>query len=499
MKIERINPEKTHSLLNLKIALGTFSLFFILSISCYSWTQTTSPLSNDGVGLIFSYNNSIYNFTESYYTYYSQWSQMSSDGSLGVWNESTESYLVYEYGYSWTSYGPYVYTSGGYYLIGIGGDIPMMLNDVHMATVGVNGVLSDLSPTSGMVESRQGHSMVTYNGYMYAIGGSTLSFYNPEVFLNSVEFSKISTDGTLSSWQETLALSTVSGGISGGNFSWIANGYLYVMGTNGQTERSLINEDGTLAGWQFIGYPFPNVNVPQNITYASDGYLYGTFGNGTVLRVQVNINGTFGNVEAIEPLPTGGSIAAVQNYIYALGGGTTGTDVYYRLADGDLCDLNFDTALDTTQLVFENAPSLTSQPTISWLSTYNGATGVLQIQFTQPNQGVKMTLIESDWFSSISNDWYELKAQVYCDVTTYPNEMFGVGNLYNGAYNPPMDINGHGIYSTPTTGWFYLRDFQQSYGGVSMYPQLTFKNNDTYPANFYLESVEVEPISQPGN
>jgi hypothetical protein len=28
---------------------------------------------------------------------------------------------------------------------------------------------------------------------------------------------------------------------------------------------------------------------------------------------------------------------------------------------------------------------------------------------------------------------------------------------------------------------------------------LTFKNNDTYPATIYLESVEVEPIAQPGN
>ncbi len=311
--------------------------------------------------------------------------------------------------------------------------------------------------------------------------------------LYDVEFAKINADGTLSNWTETLSLSAVAGQ----NVSWVSNGYLWVMG-NGLTERSYINSDGTLAGWQVINSPFPT--QPQNITYAYDGNLYGMFGNGTVMRVRPHVTGTFGEVETIEPLPNGSgqTMVAAKNYVYVLGSGSNYTEVYYRPADGILCDLFFNTALDTAQLIFENAPGLTSQPTVSWLSTYNGATGVLKIQFTQANQGVKMTLVSSEWFSSVSTDWYEMKAQVCSDDTTYPNDLFAVGVLFNGANTSPMDITGHGLYSL-SSGWSYLYDFQQSYGGTSMYPQLTFKNNDTYPVTIYLESVGVKPISPPGN
>ena len=109
-----------------------------------------------------------------------------------------------------------------------------------------------------------------------------------------------------------------------------------------------------------------------------------------------------------------------------------------------------------------------------------------------------MTLYKPEWFSTISSNWYELKVKVTSDATTF-NSLIGTAVLYNGDFTIPTDISGHGYYSL-NTDWLYLRDFQESFGGDrTMYPQLIFKNNGTFPATVYLDSVEIKQVPKPGD
>ena len=107
-----------------------------------------------------------------------------------------------------------------------------------------------------------------------------------------------------------------------------------------------------------------------------------------------------------------------------------------------------------------------------------------------------MTLYQPGWFSSISSQWYLMKARVKTDIEK-PNTMGVTGILYNGVPPGETDLNGEGLISVGTT-WTLIRNFQESYGGTqSMLPQLTIKNNSKSPVNVYIDSVEIKEISPP--
>jgi len=110
---------------------------------------------------------------------------------------------------------------------------------------------------------------VTANGYLYVIGGSTAS--TPTV-VNSIIYAKLNSDGTVGAWQTNPNnLPATTWKMTG----LVVNGYLYIMGgqTSSAVYYSKLNADGTTGTWFTSSNSLPaNAVHPSSTTY--NGYIY---------------------------------------------------------------------------------------------------------------------------------------------------------------------------------------------------------------------------------
>ena len=138
---------------------------------------------------------------------------------------------------------------------------------VSIAPITPNGKLGTWSSSGNTVNAANAYGLgvETYNGYLYAIGGSSGPTGTPT---DTTRYSKIASDGTIGAWQTTESFATgrMSGG---GKFSTVWNGYMYLSGgcsavngsgycTSIQSDAQVasINADGSLDNW----YVMPGVS-----------------------------------------------------------------------------------------------------------------------------------------------------------------------------------------------------------------------------------------------
>ena len=137
--------------------------------------------------------------------------------------------------------------------------------------------------SSPMSTARAGSAVLEHNGTIYAIGG-----IDGRNFLATVEFAKISSDGSLSAWQTTAPLNEPRGFFD----AVIHDGFIYVVGGgNGpaghnllrSVERAKINSDGSLDAWRPLE---AQLNMPRRCVklavVKNRLYAFGGFG-GTLL------------------------------------------------------------------------------------------------------------------------------------------------------------------------------------------------------------------------
>ncbi len=187
-----------------------------------------------------------------------------------------------------------------------------------------NGSIGTWTTTTPLPISPILHSIVSYNGYMYLLGG-----HNGSSFLSTVYYSKVNTDGSLGGWNTTSTLPAILRGAG----TAVSNGYLFVVGgENGSTQLSTvysakINADGSVATWNSLN-TLPVISNNAAVV-AVNGYLYNIAGfNGslrfsTVYYAQINGNGTIGtwNTTTTIPQVLQLSRAATYNgYIFLTGG-----------------------------------------------------------------------------------------------------------------------------------------------------------------------------------
>lgn len=137
-------------------------------------------------------------------------------------------------------------------------------NTVQYANINPTGTLSTWSATgmSALSTARYGLSAQVYNDTLYAIGGNATLGGSP---VATVEYSKLSSTGTMNGWIATSSLATSGRLTMGGIFSTIWAGYMYVGGgctavnANGyctaiasDVQLASINADGSLAEWNTI-------------------------------------------------------------------------------------------------------------------------------------------------------------------------------------------------------------------------------------------------------
>ena len=159
--------------------------------------------------------------------------------------------------------------------------ITSVANSTQIADITPDGRLGSWTSSTTLPYATYGYSTMIYNDRIYLVGGASSIGGSP---LASVYYSKINSDGTLNSWQQTTSMK--SGRMStGGDFSTVWGAYLYVSGgcstvnasgycttIHSDTQVASLNADGSLDIWNTVG------NVSDTRTGHSligwRGYLY---------------------------------------------------------------------------------------------------------------------------------------------------------------------------------------------------------------------------------
>jgi hypothetical protein len=158
-------------------------------------------------------------------------------------------------------------------------------------------------------------------------------------------------------------------------------------------------------------------------------------------------------------------------------------------------------ASDTTYWGFALAPNETSQPQISWLSSYLGQDSVLQdnvleLNFMSNSQGTKMTsllgIIPTDSNAILSFNVY----------VTNPTDIEIEGFLYGEKSLTPFECDIAGYVNTgiiPANTWTTLFVPLSSVSQQSTFRlQLLIKNNNQFPEQVYVNDIQLFYSSVPG-
>ena len=189
--------------------------------------------------------------------------------------------------------------------------------NVYYAPIHADGSLGAFSSATPMPRYLRGHSLLTYNNYMYIIGGIEQPQYKDPPFPDPLKFqtilnekvyyTSINPDGSIGSWKETTPISLPELPIElqnkAGLFAHSAvahNGYIYIMGGwNVELKKNVatvltgpIMSDGTIMKWIHN----PNSDLPYDLskhasvvtTINGESYLYVIGGNsGSIGGTQV--------------------------------------------------------------------------------------------------------------------------------------------------------------------------------------------------------------------
>lgn len=234
------------------------------------------------------------------------------------------------------TYNGYLYVIGGA-TSSAGG----VTTSVLFATIKPNGSVGAWSATQALPANAaiSQEAAVASQGYLYVLGGSTVSLQT-----SSVRYIHVNSDGTVgtSTWNTTNALPATFRYHSAAAY----NGYVYVVGGRGNGAAtttvfySPINANGTLGTWQTGSSSLPSA-LDQNAVLAYNGYLYSVGGEDasansttTVLFSQLSTStgapGTWQTSSSSLPSVIKYHAAGVYNgYLYTAGGFTITSTVFY--------------------------------------------------------------------------------------------------------------------------------------------------------------------------
>lgn len=252
---------------------------------------------------------------------------ISVDCAFDPW-QRTASMVIPRFNFAAVRAGKYIYALGG-----AGVEINHYYqSSIERAEINVDGSLSPWQIlTSTMSIPRIGFTGVAIDNYIYILGGQDDQWNQ----LSSIERAIINTDGTLGAWQFVGSMTTERKPA----IAVATNDYLYIFGgsdNNPQNwdniERAAINVDGSLGAWQIMSAPM-SIRRPGLAVIAFNNYIYALGGYTTVSSsdsveyTKINNDGTIGPWKIVTSMNIGrGSLSAVaiDGYLYAIGGSLTG-------------------------------------------------------------------------------------------------------------------------------------------------------------------------------
>ena len=317
-----------------------------------------------------AYNGYLYNFggfssdgtTDTYYSNVQYHAIDAATGNVtGAWTTTTALPSA-RGGIDATAYNGYMYVVGGRTS---GGN----LNEVRYSAIASNGSLGTWTNTTVLPSSMNRMRIAAYNGYLYVMGGATHALpaagtgTTPPgsratgTASTTVSYAPINSNGTIGSWTSTSSLNQSRAEFG----ATVYNGYLYAVGgASGTTVRTTveyakINNDGTVATWQFAqDLDGADYNKLSTSVEAYNGFLY-CMGGRTDTAITNSVrtsttnhgpinNGGSGSVGAWttsgNSLPAGRSYATsvyLNGYVYNIGGNAVNSYVYATLSkDGSV-------------------------------------------------------------------------------------------------------------------------------------------------------------------
>lgn len=449
-----------------------------------AWASTTSFTTARALPGGFAYNGYLYimggyNAVSTYYSD-AQYAKLNNDGTVGTWTATT-SFTTARLGASVTVHNGYAYLMGGttnitsaltdtqYAQINANGTIgtwrtSSTLNTGVWAagTVAYNGYLyivagrntnsASIATTQYAAIDRAGKPVafgtlsnnfttaralscsVAYNGYLYAIGGSTSDTGNSNV--STVQYTALnSSTGNNGSWSSTTSLPVTLG--TAGCTAY--NGYLYTVG--GQTGAGsgsatgvpyyiAINSNGTLgASWTASPNTTGTLRRGGVFTYGTSNgaYIYAINGaGGSVAWATINTStGAIGAwTDTLNMVNTYDyrAYAMVGKYLYAFGGqnGTTAvSSVEYTSLNND-GSINAWTSTTSMNTAIKYTNGTTVNGCIYSVGGENTAgTSLNNVQYACPNANGTI----SAWYNAPNLT----VATTDLGVTSYNGYIYGVG------------------------------------------------------------------------
>ncbi|MBS4027562.1 MAG: VCBS repeat-containing protein, partial [Ignavibacteriales bacterium] len=269
----------------------------------------------------------------------SYYSNINGDSSLGAWNStSSVTSSLYQFGGAFDADSGWIYVVGGRTH---GGPEP----NVFYSGVKTDGTLDAWQSTTNLPEGINSQSCVYHNGYVYSISGAN-AFSNSTT--PTIYYANRNSNGTLNSWQTTSALPF---GVLN-SYCFAYNEYLYVVGGNNNLGSvsitdsvfyAKINSNGTLQNWNRAN------NLPKKLSghqgFIQNNRVYiggGNDGNitqDTIFSSLINLDGSLSQWEYVGKLPLALNVhqmVASYNAVYLLGGENSQgyqSIAYYALFD----------------------------------------------------------------------------------------------------------------------------------------------------------------------
>ncbi len=260
-------------------------------------------------------------------------------GSIGSWTTSPSTLPQGVQGAAAVTYNGYVYEIGGY------GSVGNYLNSTYYAKVNSNGSIGSWTTSpSTLPLNLSGITAVTYNGYVYVMGG-----YNSINFTQATFYAKLNSDGSIGNWTYGTVLPSILDDAT----SVVDNGYIYVIGGYSGTENNTVyyakvNSNGSIGSWTTSPSTLPQgLDTAASVTANGYVYVFGGETTGSILNTiyfaKLNSDGSVGSwLTDSNTLPQelwGEDAVTVNGNVYILGGynGTNGdqSNVYYAALNSD--------------------------------------------------------------------------------------------------------------------------------------------------------------------
>ena len=171
------------------------------------------------------------------------YAKINGDGSLGAWT-NTAAFSTKRYFGAATAYNGYIYLTGGCTdSVAQPGTCQSALGDVQYAHLNVDGTITAWATTTSLPALHDTHSVVAYEGYLYAAGVSATNVIYAPIYAN----------GSIGAWSTTSSLAAFTGYGDATAF----NGYAIVSGGGASVSITLdtvsiakIDPSGVLTAWQ---------------------------------------------------------------------------------------------------------------------------------------------------------------------------------------------------------------------------------------------------------